>query len=451
MKNETKQSSDWREEYSYALGIQAYVYAYPLIYLSELRHDWVTNPNANFYAALNHFHHKRVLSDAHNYSSGGSPNQDTLYSWGWIDLRDGPVILSHPEMGDRYFTFEIADMFSDNFAYVGKRTTGGRAGSFAILPPSWNDALPAEVRQSFPSPTRFVLVFGRTLIDGASDVPTVNKLQDQYQMTPLAYWGKPVSEMPERRDVWAPYDLKSDPLAHWKTINRAWAENPIARDPELTKAFAEIGVGPDFSPESLDQLPEPTKRGLARAAIVADTRTIEEAKITGAYKSTIVNGWSFPPDGFGRSGLKGDFITRAALQCRGGIISNDAEEALYLFTFSDVEGNRLMGTNRYVIHFDGQHLPPVNEFWSLTAYKVDTNFHNNPLDRYSVGDRSSFLEREAGGSFTLALQNESPRADKESNWLPVPEGGFYLVLRTYGPKPELIERQWAPPAVEKVK
>ena len=149
--------------------------------------------------------------------------------------------------------------------------------------------------------------------------------------------------------------------------------------------------------------------------------------------------------------MKGDFITRAALQCRGGIISNDAEEALYLFTFSDVEGNRLMGTNRYVIHFDGQHLPPVNEFWSLTAYKIDTNFHDNPLDRYAVGDRSSFLKRDADGSFIVNLQNESPGTDKESNWLPVPKDNFYLVLRTYGPRPELIERQWAPPAVEKLK
>jgi len=141
-----KKAADWREEYAYTLGAQAYVYAYPLIYLSELRHDWVTNPEASFYAALNQFHHKKVLANHINYTTGGSPNQDTLYSWGWMDLREGPVILSHPDLGERYFTFEIADFFSDNFAYVGKRSTGGTAGAYAILPPGWRGDLPADIR-----------------------------------------------------------------------------------------------------------------------------------------------------------------------------------------------------------------------------------------------------------------------------------------------------------------
>jgi hypothetical protein len=435
----------------FALGIQAYVNAYPLIYLSSFRRELVTNPKANFYAALNHFHHKKVLSDAHNYTSGGSPNQDTLYSWGWIDLRDGPVILSHPEMGDRYFTFEIADMFSDNFAYVGKRITGRHAGSFAIVPPEWKGKLPAEVEESFQSPTRFVLVFGCTLLSGANDVTAVNTLQDQYRMTPLAYWGKPASEMPERRDVWQPYDRKVDPLADWKTINCAWAENPIARDPKLTKAFAEIGVGPGFILESLDKLPEATKRGLARAAIVADKNIIDNAIKTGAFKSAVVNGWNCMPDGVGRSGLKRDFITRASLQYRAGIIANDSEEALYVNTFTDVKDDALTGTTRYVIRVDGKHLPPVNEFWSLMVYRMDNYFHDNRLDRYSVGDRSSFLKREADGSFSVYLQNKPPDSDKESNRLPIPKDNFNMVLRTYGPKQELIEKKWVPPAIEKVK
>ncbi len=56
--------ADWREEYAYTLGMQAYIYAYPLIYMDKLRYDWVTNPDADFYAALNHLHHKGVLSNA---------------------------------------------------------------------------------------------------------------------------------------------------------------------------------------------------------------------------------------------------------------------------------------------------------------------------------------------------------------------------------------------------
>ena len=344
-KNESSNArTDWREEYAYTLGSQAYIYAYPLVYMSKLRYDWTNVPDSSFYASLNHFHHKKVLSNHVNYTSGGSPNQDTLYSWGWMDLRQGPVILSHPDMGSRYFTFEIADFHSDNFAYVGKRTTGGEAGSYGILPPDWKGALPMDIKESFQSPTAFVLVFGRTLVKDEADVPAVNKLQVQYHMTPLALWDKKDTKVPEGRDVFKPYDEKTDSLAEWRTINRSWSENslPKNRDRDLVELFAQIGVGPGFSAESIDKLPEPTKSGLARAA-AATRPMIDRMLATGAYKSKVVNGWNYPPKTFGRAGLAGDFVTRAAIQSLGGIIANDPEEAVYLNTFVDSNGKALVG------------------------------------------------------------------------------------------------------------
>lgn len=158
-------------------------------HLSELRYDWTNVPDSSFYASLNHFHHKKALANHINYTSGGSPNQDSLYSWGWLDLREGLVIVAHPEVGDRYFTFEIADIFSDNFAYVGKRTTGGAAGAFAILPPGWSGSLPPNIKASFQSPTRFALVFGRILVSDEGDAAAVNSLQEKCHMIPRALWG----------------------------------------------------------------------------------------------------------------------------------------------------------------------------------------------------------------------------------------------------------------------
>jgi hypothetical protein len=132
--------TDWREQYAYTLGVQAYVFGFPYVYLPSLRADWVTRPKAASditpYAPINHFSHVRNLADA-SYRGGGSPNQDTLYSTAWLDVGKEPVILSHPDMGDRYFAFELAGIDSDNFAYVGKRTTGSKAGSFAIVGPGW--------------------------------------------------------------------------------------------------------------------------------------------------------------------------------------------------------------------------------------------------------------------------------------------------------------------------
>jgi hypothetical protein len=118
---------------------------------------------------------------------------------------------------------------SDNFAYVGKRTTGGQAGAYAILPPDWKGTLPGGIDGSFESPTPFVLIYGRTLVSGPDDFPAVNALQDQYKMIPLALWRQDDPQVPEGRDVFQPYDPSNDPLADWRTINRAWAENPVDR------------------------------------------------------------------------------------------------------------------------------------------------------------------------------------------------------------------------------
>ncbi|AYC32392.1 DUF1254 domain-containing protein [Pseudomonas cavernae] len=446
----TAAGNDWREEYAYTLGTQAYVYAFPLVYLSQLRYDWTNVPDSSFYASLNHFHHKKVLSNHINYTSGGSPNQDTLYSWGWLDLRQGPVVLSHPDMGDRYFTFEIADMYSDNFAYVGKRSTGSAAGAYAILPPGWNGKLPSGIKDSFQSPTRFALVFGRTLVNDAKDALVVNKLQDQYRMIPLELWGQRNPKVPQGRDVFKPYDTKQDPLGDWKTINTAWAENPLPkdRDPDLVQLFREIGIGPDFSADSIDQLPEPTRRGLARAAATARPM-LNEMLMTGAYKSKLVNGWMYPPKSFGRAGLHGDFIVRAAGQCLGGIISNDATEAVYLPAFTDIKGQPLVGGRRYTMRFKADDMPPVNEFWSMTMYGPDNNFVANDVMRYSVGDRTSGLAKDTDGSFTVHIQPDAPSDPvARANWLPSPhQGAFHMVLRTYGPKQPVIDQTWAPPAV----
>jgi len=146
---EAENKTDWREQNAYTLGVQAYIFGFPYVYLPSLRWDWVARPKPpnelSLSAPINHFSHVRRLADA-SYRSGGSPNQDTLYSMAWVDVGDEPVILSHPDMGNRYFTFQLASMDSDNFAYVGKRTTGGKAGSFAIVGPGWKGRLPAGVK-----------------------------------------------------------------------------------------------------------------------------------------------------------------------------------------------------------------------------------------------------------------------------------------------------------------
>jgi len=439
--------ADWREQYAYTLGMQAYIFSFPWSYLPELRYTWVTQKPSNAstpYAPLNHFWHLRQLADA-SYRDGGSPNYDTLYSIAWLDVSKEPVILSHSDVGDRYFTFEIASMTSDNFAYVGSRTTGSKAGHFAIIGPGWKGDLPKGVKRLEPSPTAAVLIFGRTAVTGPEDVPAVKKLQDQYKLTPLSLWGKSGAQMPERRDVFKPFNRKKDPLNEWRTINRAMTENPpLERNKFMVELMKNIGVGPG---QDVDAMDEPTRRGLAQAA--KDGRALLFNVTTSGY-GKIVNGWTYPPTTIGRAGYRGDFLTRGAVQCMGGIIANDPEEAIYINTTTDVKGERLSGANRYVLKFEKGRLPEVSQFWSLTMYDMTFNFTDNAINRYAIGSLKKNYKLSEDGSLTIYIQHDSPGRDKEANWLPSPKDNFFVVFRTYGPGKELLAQKWKMPGLRRV-
>ena len=439
--------TDWRENYAYTLGMQAYIFGFPYVYLPSLRWSWVTVPkppgSITPYAPLNHFYNVRDLATA-AYRDGGAPNNDTLYSVAWVDVSKEPLILSHPDMGKRYFTFELADIDSDNFAYVGTRTTGSEAGSYAIVGPGWKGTLPEGVHALPTSRTNAVLIFGRTLVDGESDLPAVRALQDQYTLVPLSLWGRKDAVLPASRDVWKPYDPKADPLAEWKTMNRAMTDDPPeARLSKLVELFGKVGVGPGKDVDSLD---DATKRGLARAAV--DGRKLLNEVIRSGDLGTRVNGWNVPPAAMGRAGLSDDFLLRASLQCLGGIIANDPAEAVYFNTTSDAVGTHLDGARQYVLRFPPGQLPPVKAFWSITMYDPTYNLVANPLNRYAIGDRTRGLKLDPDGGLTIYLQGTTPGADKESNWLPSPTSGPYLiVLRTYLPGAEIVEKKWSPPGV----
>jgi len=442
----TPSTEDWREQYAYTLGMQAYIYGFPYVYMSEMR--WLevaekVDPRLP-HAAVNHFWRSQIMGGPES-QAGGSPNNDTLYSIAWLDLSKEPLILSVPDVGDRYYTMEIAGFDSDNFAYVGMRTTGTKAGNYAIVGPSWKGKLPAGVQQLPPSRTPSAFILGRTLLKGPDDLPAIRAVMAQYKLTPLSLWGKPGAQLPESYDVLKPFDRKTDSLADWKTMNATMAQNPPpSRHELLLKQFAQIGIGPDLD---VDKLDEATKRGLARAAI--DGRNLLDAAVRQGARQKNVNGWNYPPPDMGRAGDKDDFLLRAALQSMWGIVANDPAEAIYLNTSTDPNGQQLSGANRYVIHFPAGGLPEVKAFWSITLYDANHNLVANPIKRYALGDRDK-LKFNADGSLDIYFQNESPGTDKEPNWLPAPNGEFNLVLRCYLPSAAIQEQGWTPPPVKRM-
>jgi hypothetical protein len=440
-----QETFDWRAEYTYAVGLQAFIYGFPYVYMAQVRHMWATQPrNPEFvpYMAVNHFWHaSQVLTAA--YQDGGSPNNDTMYSVAWVDVSEEPVILTHPDIpDDRYYSFEISAIHSDNFAYVGRRVTGNKAGNYAIIGPGWEGQLPDGVTALPQSPTPWVLILGRTLVDGPDDVSNVQALQKEYRLTPLSLWGTD-REVPERRDVLHPFDQEKDPLAPWKTLNAVLAENPPrAKHEQLIKQFATIGIGPGLDVEKQDEV---TKKNLARTA--AAGRKLLNENIQSGWSTTTVNGWRFLNRRIGRAG--DDFLLRAAWQSLLGIVCNDPEESVYVGCYTDGDGEPLTGANRYEVHFAPGQEPPVDAFWSLTMYS-NYNLVPNPSDRYSLGDRSKGLKRDSDGGLTIYVQHDSPGEEKESNWLPAPEGPFNLYMRMYQPRPEVVNAEWEAPPLRKV-
>ena len=457
-------ADNWREDYAYNLGVQAYIFSFPWSYMQQLRYDWVTkpiDPKHVPYMAINHFWNGRNVITS-NYQNGGSPNNDTLYSISWMNVEEEPLILSHPDMGDRYFAFEFATVSSDNLGYVGSRTTGSKAGNFALVGPNWKGKLPEGIRSIAPSvgtekqaasepfltsPNNTIYVQARTAVMGPEDAKAVNKLQDQYTLTPLSQWGKGKLNVPENRDVPKPFDEKTDPLNFWRTVNAAMTENPPTPEHQaIVEMYKAIGIGPG---QDIDKLDDATKRGLTRAA--TDGLALIKRMGKDGAGGKRVNGWIVPPDTIGSAGYLYDFVTRGALQSRLGIIANDPQEAIYLMGSNDSNGEPLNGANNYTMTFPKGQLPEVDYFWSLTLYDINNNLVKNPINRWAFSSNSKGYKFAEDGSLTFYIQNESPGKDKESNWLPSPKGAYWTIFRTYGPRESVINGTWKIPGLIKAK
>ena len=297
-----------------------------------------------------------------------------------------------------------------------------------------------------PSPTPWVLVLGRTVVDGAADVPARAGAAGPVPAHPAAPVGQTGAVVPERRDVYAPVAAAADPLGPWKTLNAMLAENPPPPHHALVlDQFARIGVGPGLDVEAQ---PDVVKHGLMRAAAIG-MPLLKQHFFSGAW-ATVVNGWRYPPPEEGRFG--DDFLRRAADQSLAGITANDPAEAVYLVNFDDADGTKLSPAGRYALRFDADNLPPVDAFWSLAAYtEADLNLIPNPAHRYSVGDRTPGLRRDPDGGLTIHLQPGSPGADREPNWLPTSaENAWFVILRMYRPHPAVVETKWECPGIIRI-
>jgi hypothetical protein len=438
------------EQEARALGVEAYLYFYPLVTMDLTRRQMTnlqpgTKPG---WGPMNSFSHMRAFPDAASRAVV-RPNFDALYSIAWLDLTAEPMILSAPDTDGRYYLLQLLDMWTDVFAAPGKRTSGTTAGYFGVVPPGWHGQLPPGV-EKIEAPTPYVWIGGRTRTNGPPDYAAVHRIQDGYTVTPLSQWGK--QPRPARFTPDPTVDMQTEPL---RQVNSMAAADFFAYAAELLKLHAPhptdwsiltrmrrvgIEVGQSFA---FEHLPLTVQHALAGVPAEALKKMRTKVPTIGR----LVNGWSMMTNTMGVYG--NSYLTRACIAMIG-LGANQPEDAIYPLNVADADGAPLSGENRYVLHFAKDELPPADGFWSVTMYDAEGFPVANPLNRFAIGDHDA-LTYNADGSLDLYLQHESPGAERESNWLPAPRGPLGVTMRLYAPKPEALDGTWNPPPVKRVR
>lgn len=445
------------EEEAHAIGVDAYVYFYPLVTMDITRQQ-LTNVKASPGAIggpPNSFNNILEFPPA-DMKVVVRPNFDTLYSSAWLDLTKEPVVISAPDTGGRYYLLPMLGMWTDVFASPGWQTTGTAAGNFLIAPPGWRPDLRDEFgefdlpagTQRINAPTPHVWVIGRTKTDGPSDYDAVHKIQGGYKVTLLSEWGKEATPVEARIDPGI--DMKTPPKTLVDTMPAgkyfAYAAEllklhpPHITDQPMLARLKRIGFEPGKSFD-LAKADAAVQKGLATAP--------QDAQALMAWKvktlARIVNGWSMNTD---TMGVYGNYYLKRAIVAQQGLGANLPEDAIYPLNLGDENGHPLDGRNDYTIHFDKEDIPPTGAFWSITLYDGEGFQVANKLNRFAVSSWMPF-QYNADGSLDLYFQHESPGKDKEWNWLPAPEGPYNLTMRLYAPKVDALTGKWSPPPVTK--
>lgn len=431
------------EEEAYGIALEAFLYGYPRVEMARRIHNETNRiaPDQVISAPLNRFYYFERLAQPGDGAFIKAPNNDTLYASGYLDLSAGPVVLRIPQMGERLYVALVVDAAGRVVTRLSSVVSGAGGVDHAFVGPGFSGSLPADVRP-IPVAANHVWLLMRVETDGTeADEALAVALLKQFRLAPLADRSAlaepepprtPIADLPVTEPL-APFDS----LAFFHVLADMLAANPVpAEDRGLLARWQHIGLAPGRFDR--DALSEPVRRGIERAMVAGD-RIITAAQFGIAIT---VNGWNYSLV-IGKTGA--DWALNAAI-ARGGY-GNLADDSVYYQRNLDAAGGQLSGEEAYLLTFPPGQLPPVDAFWSITPYGMDNrDLIENDIRRYSIGDRTEGLVFGPDGSLTLILQRDTPTDPAlRANWLPVGEGSFYLIMRTYAPRPEIVSGAWAPP------
>jgi len=451
----TVRAADLTPAETKAIAEEGFIYGLPIVMNYGVMYEYAVDKNSSQFKApfnrLNSMHRVATPED----TAIVTPNSDTPYSLGFMDLRAEAIVISVPAIEkSRYYSVQLCDGNTFNYGYIGTRATGPEAGDYMVTGPDWKGETPPGIKKVFSSSTQFSMVIFRTQLFNPGDMPNVIKIQKGYKTQPLSTFLKqpapsaaPAIKFPKINKELAKTGF-FDYLAFQLQFAPAGPEEKAIRE-KLARLGIEAGKPFDFKALSPEQ----------KAAVVEGMKA-GEAKVTEAVSNAgkNINGWRVTdPDG-DRAFFNGDWLKRS-VAAQAGIYGNDSAEATYPLTKTLPDGEPLDGSkHNYTLTFPAGQLPPVNAFWSVTMYDGKSQLLiKNPINRYLINSPMlPNMKKNADDSLTLYIQKDSPGKDKESNWLPAPNDLIYLVMRLYWPKetpPSILppgEGTWKPPGIVKV-
>ncbi|MGV9796986.1 DUF1254 domain-containing protein [Mycobacterium sp. NPDC003449] len=416
---------------AFALGFEAYVWGYPLVLTMRTR-DFLLSPARHRPTRINALRAThRLLTDRDREVV--KPNNDTLFVIGWIDLSAAPVTLTVPDV-QRYYSFQLMDAYTETWGYIGTRTTGTRAGTYTIAGPDPAGEQDADVLRS---PTNTVWMLGRVLVNGVSDLPEAARIAESFHLSGPDTRPGPDAATPAP----SPHGVGAAGLAFFDELGTALIGNPPPdTDRDLLARLEAIGIGAGRTP-SADITDVAVRESLA-ASVAAAHASIAASDLGGLSASH--GDWTYD---LNIGSYHGDHLLRSVTALRGlGALT--ADEAVYANAGADADGERFDGTHRYLLRFGADQLPPVDGFWSLTLYDDNDFLTANPIDRFTISDRSTQLHYGPDGSLSIVISHDAP--DETSNWLPAPRGRFQLTLRCYTPRAALLRGEYVVPSVQRL-
>jgi hypothetical protein len=428
-----------------AMVAEAYVHTFPIVENYKAIYFYGVFEKSPVFTPMNTIKHEQRLYSPDDKAVVRA-NNDTYYSTGILDLRAEPVIFKVPEAKDRYYVFQLVSQTTDNFSYIGTRLTGKGSGVYAVTSPNFKGKLPEGVVE-IKSPSEFVCVGGRTAVNAqdSTDISAAVAFQSQYEIGAMSKFYpdfKPLTV--EAKNFPAYSEATITTTEFFKTLNFLLPYIKLAKeDGEIIKKYEAIGVNTSGKFSFLEENPD--LKQAFEAGIKKGLEQVDEMS-RGAI-GTPKNGWSLWPVQDPYFGTNFKLRTQIA---KVAIYANCPIEAYYPSVALDADGNQLSGENNYAVTFPANALPPAQFFWSLTMYDNNTMLMvHNEINRYSIGDRTKGMKYNEDGSLTLYFGSKMPK-EGSSNWLPAPNGPFNLLMRLYGPKPEVLSQTWTPPAIVKL-